>query len=316
MCSNAGSGTRAWDVEWSGTDVNVDDREWRRLAGQVQNGDCTPFLGAEACAPTLPTGRQLSLRWADSYQYPFQDGSNLAEVMQYACVIERDPVTVKQRVVDELSAIDAPDFADPTEPHALLARYPINVYLTTNYDDYMTRALLREGKRPVAAVCPWYRGSNPTSMMLPDDYQPHSDEPLIYHLHGNFSDPASLVITERDYVEFLIKLVLDRGMNDQQVVPIQVLPALTRQPLLFIGYNLRDWSFRMLFHGLVRAVADVQQRRHVSVQITPPTERNGVDTDRRAKEYLTEYFQQLNISVFWGTAREFSTELAHWLENT
>jgi len=317
MCSNAESGIRAWDVEWSGTGVNVDDREWRRLAGQVRNGDCTPFLGAGACVPTLPTGKELSLTWADSYQYPFEDWSNLPEVMQYACVIERDPVTVKQRLVDELASMGTPDFSDPAEPHALLARYPISVYLTTNYDDYMTRALHREGKQPRAAVCPWYRGSNASAEMdLPVDYHPDSEEPLVYHFHGNFSDPASLVLAEQDYVEFLINLVMDRGMNDQRVVPLQVLPALTRHPLLFVGYNLRDWSFRTLFHGLVRAVADVQRRRHVSVQIAPLADEPEAGRNDRAQEYLTQYFQQQNISVFWGTAREFCTELAHWLEDT
>jgi len=308
--------TMCLSVEWSGTDVNVHDREWQRLARQIRSGDCTPFLGAGACSPTLPTGSELSLTWANDYQYPFEDGSNLPEVMQYACVVEGDPVTVKQRVADELSALGEPDFSDPAETHALLARHPISVYLTTNFDDYMSRALRLQGKQPVTTVFPWYRGStsNPATI-LPRSYQPQSHEPLVYHLHGNFQDPASLVLAERDYVEFLINLVMDRGMDDQHVVPIQVLSALTRQPLLFIGYSLRDWSFRTLFHGLVRAVADVQRRRHVSVQIAPPTE-GDEDTRRRAEEYLTEYFRQLNISVFWGTARDFCTNLDNWLETT
>lgn len=293
----------------------MDDLDWTRLVGQIRNGDCTPFLGAGACSGTLPTGAELSLRWADSYQYPFDNGDDLHEVMQYACVVERDAVTVKQRVTDQLAAHGAPDFNDPAEPHALLARHPINVYLTTNYDDYMVQALRREGKQPTIAVCPWYRGSrvNPLTTIA-SGYQPDTDAPLVYHLHGSFQDPASLVITEQDYIEFLINLVMDRGMDDQRVVPLQVLPALTRHPLLFIGYSLRDWSFRMLFHGLVRSVADVQRRRHVSVQLPPPSGEGETADQRRAREYLTEYFQQLNISVFWGTASQFCTELARRLE--
>jgi hypothetical protein len=95
-----------------------------------------------------------------------------------------------------------------------------------------------------------------------------------------------------------------------------VLPALTRQPLLFIGYSLRDWSFRMLFYGLVRSVADVQRRRHVSVQLPPLAGESETTHERRARNYLTEYFQQLNISVFWGTASDFCAELADRLEST
>lgn len=293
----------------------MEEREWRRLAGQIKSGDCTPFLGAGACHGTLPMSDELSLTWAENYRYPFGDEANLHGVMQYAFVVEQDAVTVKQLVADHLAGLGTPDFSDPTEPHALLARYPMSVYLTTNYDDYMTQALRQEGKRPMTAVCPWYRGPEASAApTLPRAYQPSGQAPLVYHLHGSFDDPASLVIAEDDYVEFLMSLVMDRGMNDHRIVPMQLLPALTRQPLLFIGYSLKDWSFRMLFHGLVRAVADVQRRRHVSVQLVPPVKDGDAEAERRARVYMTKYFEQLNISVFWGTAREFCTELAAWLE--
>ena len=304
-------GAQPWDVERSGTDSAVHEREWQRLVEQIRNGDCTPFLGAGACSGTLPLADELSRIWADHYDYPFGSEATLPEVMQYASVIERDFVTVKQRVVDQLSGMGQPDFTNVNEPHAMLAKHPISVYLTTNYDDYMTRALRLEGKEPTTRVCPWYRGSKANP--LPRGYQPTVDQPLVYHLHGNFDDPASLVLAEEDYVEFLVNLVMDRGMDDQRVVPVQVLPALTRQPLLFIGYSLRDWSFRMLFHGLVKAVADVQRRRHVSVQLTPSTDESDADAQRRAEAYLTDYFQLLNISVFWGTSHDFCAELGRRL---
>lgn len=258
--------------------------------------------------------RELSLTWADTYGYPFKDGTNLAAVMQHAFVVEQDAVTVKQRVTNQLSSFNPPDFTDPAEPHSLLARYPIQVYLTTNYDDYLTKALQIEGKNPVTAVCPWYRdpAANPEPT-LPRDYQPSVESPLVYHLHGSIHDPASLVITEQDYVEFLVNLVMDRGMNDQRVVPMQILPALTRRPLLFVGYSLRDWSFQMLFHGLVRAVADVQRRRHVSIQLSPSARDARPNYQADAEAYLTKSFEKLNISVFWGTANDFCSQLSERL---
>ncbi len=143
------------------------EREWQRLVEQIQGGDCTPFLGAGACTGTLPLAQELSRVWADNYQYPFKNEANLHEVMQYACVIEGDAVTVKRRLTEQLSNMGEPNFTDPSQPHALLARYPISVYLTTNYDNYMTRALQLEGKQPRTAVCPWYRGarSNPLTSL-------------------------------------------------------------------------------------------------------------------------------------------------------
>jgi hypothetical protein len=289
----------------------VDERDWDRLVEQLLNGDCTPFLGAGACGGTLPTGSQLSQRWADHLGYPFDDSSNLPSVMQYATIIKRDAVTVKQTVAREISELGRPDFTNQAEPHSLLAQLPIPVYLTTNYDDFMAAALEHAGKHPKAAVCPWYRdGHGSRDAPFPRDYQPCIKEPVVYHLHGRSNDPASLVLNEQDYVEFLIKLALERGMNNRKIIPLQILPALTKQPLLFIGYSLRDWSFRVLFSGLVRAVADVHQRRHVSVQLPPLKDNDDGAARKRAEEYLATYFEHLNISVYWGTAHDFCGELS------
>jgi hypothetical protein len=286
------------------------DRDWNRLVDQIQRGDCTPFLGAGACCPTLPTGGELSRAWASHYEYPFGEPNRLPEVMQYASIIEEDPVTVKQHVVRELTRYGEPDFTDPTEPHGLLAQYPIKVFLTTNYDDFMTRALEREGKRPVTAVCPWYLGAETDPFTRIDSaYEPRAEQPLVYHLHGSFRYEASLVLAEQDYVEFLVNLARDLGSDDRRVVPLQILPALTRHPLLFVGYSLRDWTFRMLFHGFVGTVADVQRRRHVSVQLAPSTDPND-ESGARAEEFLVRYFKKFNISVYWGEASEFCAELA------
>lgn len=290
-----------------------DDPDWDRLVEQIRLGDCTPFLGAGACSPTLPTGGEMSRDWANQYSYPFGREAPLHEVMQYACIVEGDPVLVKHRVTKALDQCGEPDYSNPIEPHTLLAGFPVNVYLTTNYDDFMTRALERAHKRPVTAVCPWYRGAeHDRETALEPTYQPRIEEPLVYHLHGNRRLAASLVLAEQDYVEFLVNLARDLGAAEPRVVPVQILQALIRRPLLFVGYSLRDWSFRMLFHGFVAAVADVQQRRHVSVQLAPDP---GTDeeTRRRAEDYLTNYFERLNIRVYWGSAQDFCAELGRRL---
>lgn len=289
-------------------------RDWERLVDQIRRGDCTPFIGAGACQEVLPTGAQLSEHWADYYNYPFDNRSDLGEVMQYATLIEQDPVTVKQRVADHLAALGQPDFSKGLQPHAMLARLPLPVYLTTNYDDFMAEALRRAGKQPTVAVCPWYRGAPAsTEYLLPRKFQPDAERPLVYHLHGTFAEPASIVISEEDYLEFLINLTMDRGMDDRRVVPLPVLEAMTQRPLLFIGYSLRDWSFRMLFHGLVQTVASVQRRRHVSVQLEPLRDHGDPAARARARDYLSKYFDRLDITIYWGTVSSFCRQLARRL---
>ena len=297
------------DARRSGGGQEVLNREWDRLVDQLTRGDCTPFLGAGACVGTLPTGKELSERWADEYKYPFENRTDLADVMQFASVVEKDAVTVKQGVTRYLSDLGKPDFTHAAEPHALLARCPLSVYLTTNYDDFLTQALCREGKDPSTVVCPWYRGANDDAgTRIPREYQPQGDRPLVYHLHGSLRHPSSLVLTERDYSEFLVMLVTETGLDERRIVPTQVLSALTQRPLLFIGYSLRDPSFRTLFHGLVRSVAEVQRRRHISVQLPLPEDLTA-DARQRAERYVEQYFDDLNISVYWGSAHAFCTEL-------
>lgn len=294
-----------------------DDRVWDRLVRQLRNGDCTPFLGAGACAGTLPLGAQLAREWADRYGYPFDDVTNLAAVMQHAGILEEDLVNVKDDVARSLARMGEPDFRDPAEPHSLLARLPIRVYLTTNYDDFMTRALKRSRKNPVTVVCPWYHGAdNDPHTRLPDAYEPHVERPLVYHLHGSLRDAGSMVLTEEDYVEFLVNIGKDISDDGPRLLPPQVQLAMTRQPLLFLGYSLQDWSFRVMFHGLRRAVPVVRERRHISVQLTPERGMSSAGAQQRAANYLDRYFARLNIKVYWGSTQDFCAELGRRLEST
>lgn len=287
----------------------MQERDWDRLIEELTGGECTPFIGAGACVPTLPTAPELCDEWSRRYDYPFAEVADLPRVMEYAAIAEGEHVVIKRRLCKMLTKKDPPDFTDNTEPHALLAELPLPVYLTTNYDDFMVRALERAGKRPYAAICPWYKNAPPSgiegSVLCPD-------KPIVYYLHGRCvhkseKTPNSLVLTESDYLEFLVNLALDRAADNKQVIPTPILPSFTERPLLFVGYSLRDLSFRVIFEGLRNAVPRVQRRQHVSVQL--PLASNGDVANDRATEYLIRYFRTLDICVYWGSAQEFCTEL-------
>lgn len=289
----------------------MEEADWARLVSQLGRGDCTPFLGAGAC-DVLPTASELGSRWAAKYDYPFVDREDLAKVMQYAAVMEGDSVYLKEKVCEYLRSVHPPDFGRPTEPHALLARFPIPVFITTNYDDFLVKALGLAGKNPNAAICSWFGstdndreffettpGRNPTSAM-----------PLIYHLHGRMQTPKSLVLTESDYLEFLVRITASRDDDPLRLIPGAILSALTDNPLLFVGYSLQDWTFRVLFHGLLRAIPSTHRRRNVSVQLLPPVHNDRDDEVKdRARRYLTRYLEDWRISIFWGTTAEFCREL-------
>ncbi|MBB4916686.1 hypothetical protein FHS44_003774 [Streptosporangium saharense] len=289
---------------------DMGEAEWERLIDQLRSGDCTPFLGSGACAGTLPTGAALSRDMARRWDYPFDDDHDLPRVTQFAVMRYGDSVYVKRRICETLGAGGPPDFKDPHEPHALLAGFPLPVYLTTNYDDFILQSLRAAGKNPNVAVCPWNRGVAYAEDLFSGEagWNPQPDAPLIYHLHGNLNDPASIVLAEDDYLEFLTNLAVDGAGGSQRMLPASILAALTRRPLLFIGYSLQDWTFRVLFHGLLKAVPGINRRRHVSVQLAPSLVRTKTDV-LQVQRQLARYYEDWRISIFWGTAEEFCREL-------
>ena len=283
----------------------MDDADWERLISQLRRGDCTPLLGAGACVGTLPSGSTLSRKYAHLYSYPFTDTHNLARVMQYAQAVVRDPVDLKQDVCDHLQSQGTLSSGTPDEPHAVLAQFPIKAFLTTNYDDFLRVALLRAGKAPTVAVSEWWDTSG-AETPLPE---PTVDQPLVYHLHGSWSDPSSLVLTEADYLTYLVNMVDSRTFEGRPPLPEVVLNAMSTRPLLFIGYSLQDWTFRVLFHGLARDIPRNNRRRHVSVQLMPEVNSSAVDAEKRAEQYLQHYLNDWNISIYLGTAAQFCEEL-------
>lgn len=104
------------------------------------------------------------------------------------------------------------------------------------------------------------------------------------------------MLTEDDYLDFLVAV-----SRDEMLLPHQIQRALAGASLLFVGYRLADWDFRVLHRGLVMAGEQSLRRLSVTVQL-PATE--------AAREYLDKYFGSMKVRVYWGTAAEFVEELS------
>jgi hypothetical protein len=281
----------------------MDEQAWDQLIGRIANGVCTPFLGAGASWPVLPLGGDIAARWAASCDYPLEDAHDLARVAQYLA-IDHDAMYPKERIQAELAELGPPDFTAPTDPHALLADLPLPLYITTNYDDFMIKALRDRGRDPVQEICKWNGAYNVKqhAAFLGDDptHRPTVANPVVFHLHGRFGIPESMVLTEDDYLDFLIALSERRD----ELMPHQILGALSSTSLIFVGYSLADWDFRVLHRGLVVRGEPSLRRLSVTVQLKR--------TDAMAS-YLDKYFRRMEVSVYWGDASSFAKDLrAHW----
>jgi hypothetical protein len=289
-----------------------DEDAWKRTVYLIQQGQCTPFIGAGASAEHVPVAGDLAAVLAGEYGFPFDEDRDLARVTQFAAVREGSRLYIKKRFADDMFAsAPLPDFRAADEPHALLADLNLPVYVTTNYDDCMFEALADRGRSPQRAICPWYTNdpaevAEATSLFRESaGYNPDSSRPIVYHLHGHHGTPESLVLTEDDYIDFLVRV-----SGDPDLLPPVIRKSLRSRMLLFVGYSLADWTFRVIFRGLLSARPLHAGYPHVSVQLLPPSASGAAD-DRplRIQEYLDRYFEMQSISICWMTAREFSAEL-------
>ncbi|MFN0086735.1 MAG: SIR2 family NAD-dependent protein deacylase [Blastocatellia bacterium] len=283
---------------------SLEDKDWGMLLNRIKEGKCTPFLGAGACYGVLPLGRDIAEQWAKAEEYPMSDSSDLVRVAQFLAV-KYDPMYPKERIVEMFREAPSPDFDNPLEPHRVLADLPLPVYLTTNYDDFMVRALQHRNRDPKQVLCRWNsavsKGKYP-NFEAKRDYSPTPANPVVFYLHGHREIAESLVLTEDDYLDFLVNI-----SRDESLLPPRIQRSLADASLMFIGYRLADWNFRTLFRGLVTATEASLRRISITVQLPVP------DVSEKARDeiqsYLGDYFRKIDMRIFWGTAADFVSEL-------
>ncbi len=286
--------------------VPLTDQEWGVLVDLIRAKECTPFLGAGIAVPTLPTGAELARALADA-EYPFKDSDNLPRVSQYLAITTNENRAPKMKVRDRIDAAIASGVAvdDLADPHAILASLDLPIYITTNYDDLLFRALDRRHPGRVSReVARWNREVEHRAGAF-TARSPTGDNPLVFHLHGHTGMLASMVLTEDDYVEFVTAVARTRD----SVVPPIVQEALSWSSLLFVGYGLNDWNFHVLLRLLMKDLAGGQKRLNVSVQM-PPNEGLIVPQRRtQAEAFIAAYLDATQVQIHWGDARSFLHDL-------
>jgi len=286
-------------------DGSLQDTDWEILLHRIKGGKCTPFLGAGAALPALPLGKEIAEQWSSQHGYPLPDTANLARVAQYLAV-KHDPLFPKELLASLFKEKAPPNFGAPDEPHSVLSRLPLPIYMTTNYDDFMVRTLKAEGREAVREVCRWKRDIESLPSEFDRGYVPTVQHPVVFHLHGQLDEPQSMVLTEDDYLDFLVRIIA----TDPQILPPRIQQAFSDSTLLFLGYALTDMDFRVLFRMLVEYLEKSSRRAHVSVQLLPVPENMTAEQRQKVQEYFDMYFRDSHIRVFWGTCREFIAELS------
>jgi SIR2-like domain len=222
------------------------------IADHISKGKCILFLGAGVHYPPPSNSR---------YHYPEEKrpptGSALSERLAKGCGFEerfpKESITNLQRVslcyevdyqrkalIEEIkAAVDTGK--EPSPILRALARLNFPLIFTTNYDALFEKALYGAGKGPTVVI---YNKLDtvPTPDIGSDD--PTPEEPYLLKLHGDIARPESIVITDEDYIHFVMRM---SDKDPYRPVPRTVLSFFTRWPTLFVGYSLMDYNLRLLF---------------------------------------------------------------------
>lgn len=281
---------------------SLEDADWELLIQRIRDQQCTPFLGAGMAHGILPNGSELAQKLAEKFDYPLPERNNLLKVSQFVALV-RDPVAAKEEVLRIIRNAPRPDYSDPSDPHLVLANLRLPIYITTNYDDFMFQALLSKERDARRDICRWnrYTKSRPSIFEQEPGYKPSYANPLVFHLHGSDELSTSMVLTEDDYVDFLLNM-----SYDQELLPQRIQRALTETSVLFIGYQILDWNFRVMMQGFKRFME--RSSAHTSFAVMP-LPKVAPEEVRKLQAYLTKFYANMDVKVYWGTAKDFFAEL-------
>jgi len=323
--------------------------KWPALIDSIFEEECTPILGPGLTEPLFGTRQTLAHQLAADYNFPLvaYAREDLPQVGQYITTIQTKSSLLPREFIgrlfqegaqlhtgilpDKLQALAnkkkvkekelIPALNDLTrvigehrrtqseaEPYHVLARLPFPIYITTDPTNLLVDALEAVEKKPRLELCRWHSQrfkDIPSIYEKEPKFWPDEDNPLVYQLFGHINWPESLVLTEDDYFDYLIGIT-----SNTDLIPNVVREALVNTALLFLGFQMDDWNFRVFFRSIMsREGRDLlDEHPHIAAQITP--EEGRILEPERARQYLETYFQKnAAISIYWGSAEDFISQL-------
>ncbi len=217
---------------------------------------------------------------------------------------------------DIADALRYPRFSEgQADPLLILARLNLPIYVTTSYHGFMERALAAAGRQSRTQICYWtgepieFRPED-EDYRIDSDFVPTSEKPLVFHLFGFEKYPETLVLSEDDYLDFLVKISQDTS-QEKPIIPLYLQKALTQSSLLLMGYRVQDWDFRVLYRGIIKPETNSLRKFSVAIQLNPK-EQKGLVPNEDVQRYLEKYFGP-SFRVIWLENNDFIRELwAEW----
>ena len=130
--------------------------------------------------------------------------------------------------------------------------------------------------------------------------EPSAEAPVVYHCYGLVNHPRSMILSDSDQLDFVVAVA-----KGTPPLPVNLTSSMRdeNRTLLFLGFDLTDWQFRILLHVLS---SDTRRRiRSFAFDLEP----NPVDP-----AIHDFYHNSHKIHFFHGKLPNFVGELRHRVE--
>jgi hypothetical protein len=231
----------------------VDETMMNSLVDWISEGKCILFLGA---------GVHFRAPYPSSWSYPGNQrpplgrafSKYLAKKSNFAKGFPKENVTNLQRVslhyeiqYSRFELIEEVKNAvfnkkRPSPILRALAELNFPMVITTNYDQLFEEALRELGKRPRVSI--YSPDETLETVEYEDEGTPTVESPFVVKVHGDIGSPESLVISDEDYIQFVVRMGHKPPYNP---IPMTFRSHFVKWPTLFIGYSLMDYNLRLLF---------------------------------------------------------------------
>lgn len=252
------------------------------LRQHLDRGEVTAFIGAGlSVGAGLPNWYDLISDLARRVDYPMPEakwanGETLIDAAQ-AYINQRSLYDLVRYLQERLDAVRC----RPTAVHRALARLPISLVFTANYDDLLERAYSDAGKQVHVVL---EDGDIPLMRRGPDAVN-------IVKLYGDLDRWKSIVLARQQYEPFFLQ-------RPQMVKLLEV--AMGQSTMLYLGWSHSDPHFNLVlgeqmarFGGLMRPgyaamfdVTDVQRRELARKQVRLVSLPTGVDRTAQLAQWL------------------------------
>jgi hypothetical protein len=310
--------------------------QWDSICRFVRRGDCVPILGPDMAEHILGSTRALAAELAQNTSFPLDsnDRFDLAKVAQYM-MTQHSLEYVQSKVIDEMfvqlektgerllnqpvtddpNLIDAiveklmqEDDSSRTDPLKLVSALNARVFVNAASDSLLERFIAKTPvfgalKQPIALASEWRDETLDYRSDTEALGEAVVERPYIYYLFGSTQKESTWVLTQDDFFDYLIRT------TRYQLMPPVISDALVSSSLLFLGFPLDDWKFRVMFRLILAKGGRklLESYNHVGVQVDPAE--TTIANARRAKKYLERYFYNSRIDIYWGSASDFLREL-------